>query len=198
MLEGIAYTPDGGGPFPAAVLCHHHPLFGGQMHNKVIVAVARQLALQGVASLRFNFRGVGASQGTYGQGEAEVADVAGAVDWLRGRPVSAGRPLFVIGFSFGALVGLRYAGSDPSVTGYVGVGFPAALAGGAAGRRYAGPKFFLTGEHDETAPLADLRPFVAALPGPSEIAVFPGGDHLLMTHGPQVGEMVGKFVATLV
>lgn len=89
---------------PIAVVCHPHPLHGGTLTNKVAHTVAKAFAELGVTSLRFNFRGVGQSHGSFDQGRGEVDDLLAAVDWLRARHPEA--PLWLAGFSFGAFVAL--------------------------------------------------------------------------------------------
>jgi alpha/beta superfamily hydrolase len=92
-------------PRGIAVVCHPHPLYGGAMSNKVVYALAAEALAQGLAAARFNFRGVGASQGGYDAARGEVDDALAVVDWLRAqRP---GVPLLLAGFSFGAYVALK-------------------------------------------------------------------------------------------
>src|SRR4030042_6916089 len=108
QLEGVLHIPDGGdSPLPGVVLCHPHSLHGGSMQVPVIETTARELALRGMIALRFNFRGVGRSEGSFGDGVAEVADVKGAVDFLRDRGDGETNCLYLMGYSFGAAVGLR-------------------------------------------------------------------------------------------
>ena len=91
----------------AAVVCHPHPLFGGTMSNKVVHTVARALRAGGAATLRFNFRGVGASAGVHDGGAGETGDAIAAVSWARER--WPGLPLVLGGFSFGAAIAIRAA-----------------------------------------------------------------------------------------
>src|SRR5215510_7238151 len=97
-LEGLFWTPPQT-PAIGAVLCHPHPLYGGEMHNNVVSALADALQQAGVATLRFNFRGVGRSGGEHGGGEAEVEDVKAAVSYLLSR--QAVPTVVVAGYSFG-------------------------------------------------------------------------------------------------
>jgi alpha/beta superfamily hydrolase len=90
-----------------AVICHPHPLFGGTMDNKVVTTVARALNASGIPTVRFNFRGVGKSEGTYDAGIGETADAAAVASWGAAR--WPGRQLIIAGFSFGAYVALRLA-----------------------------------------------------------------------------------------
>src|SRR5579863_1444899 len=81
-LEGLLWAPANATPPMAAVVCHPHPLYGGTMHNKVVYHAAKTLHRYGLAVLRFNFRGVGLSEGTYDEGRGETADVGAALDYL--------------------------------------------------------------------------------------------------------------------
>src|SRR6202030_4737792 len=82
-LEALLWAPADATPPMAAVVCHPHPLFGGTMHNKVVYHVAKTLHRYGLAVLRFNFRGVGLSEGAYDHGRGETADARAALDYLR-------------------------------------------------------------------------------------------------------------------
>jgi alpha/beta superfamily hydrolase len=106
-LETIAHEPEGSAQPLYAIVCHPHSLFGGTMDNKVVYTVARALQTSGVATLRFNFRGVGASQGTYDEGAGETQDAAAVADFGAARWPH--RRLVLAGFSFGAFVALRLA-----------------------------------------------------------------------------------------
>ena len=108
-LETLVEEPAAGAPPSrlAAVVCHPHPLFGGTLHNKVVHTLARSLRAGGAATLRFNFRGVGASEGSHDGGAGETADALAAVAWARNR--WPGAALVLAGFSFGAAVAIRAA-----------------------------------------------------------------------------------------
>ena len=109
-------------PAAVAVVCHPHPLGGGTLHNKVVFRAARGLEAANVATLRFNFRGVGASSGQHENGEGEQQDVQAAIDWcLRQHP---GKKLLVGGFSFGAWVASRVACELPIVDAMFLIGTP--------------------------------------------------------------------------
>ena len=123
LLEGLLRLPDGmaasasdgeARPAHAAVVCHPHPQFGGTMHNKVVFRLAAALVEHGIPALRFNFRGVGRSTGSYDEGRGEADDVRAALAALAAR--YPGVPLLLAGFSFGAWVGLPVGCADPRVT----------------------------------------------------------------------------------
>ena len=119
-LEGmLAWDPQGKPRF-AAVVCHPHPLHGGTMHNKVVFQAAKAALQEGLPTLRFNFRGVGKSTGSFGDGIGEREDVTAALDYLGTRFPAI--PVCLLGFSFGASVGLRVGANDPRVVALVGLG----------------------------------------------------------------------------
>ena len=110
-------------PSAGAVVAHPHPVHGGTMHNPVIFHVERELHRLGWSTLRFNFRGVGESEGTYDEGRGEIDDISSAIAWTRG--LTLGRPLYLIGYSFGSLCGLRYLENHRhGVDGFTAIGLP--------------------------------------------------------------------------
>ena len=159
----------------AAVVCHPHPQHGGTMHNKVICRAAQAFERMGWPVLRFNFRGVGASEGSFGDGVGESGDVAAALDWLASE--HPGIPLVVAGFSFGCVVGLPAAARDPRVSHLVGIGTPTdrfdfdALAGTTT------PKLFVQGDRDEHGALEELRNGLERVARPWELVVIRNADH---------------------
>jgi alpha/beta superfamily hydrolase len=106
-LETLLEAPAGASGSAFAVVCHPHPQHGGTLHNKVVHSVARALQEQGMATLRFNYRGVGASSGSYDEGRGEADDACAVIAW--GRRRWPGAKLTLAGFSFGAGVALRIA-----------------------------------------------------------------------------------------
>ncbi|MFN2218292.1 MAG: alpha/beta hydrolase [Anaerolineae bacterium] len=211
-LEGVLHQAAGEGQLPAAVICHPHPLGGGSMHNGVVVAIARALASGGVIALRFNFRGVGASEGTFDNGVGERDDLAGALDWLLAQPSVDPRQVSVVGYSFGACVGLVCAQSDARVSAYAGVGLSMAFcdsgdlqsfikdgedASFAGHRSLACPKLFVTGEHDHLAPPDQLLGLVERLPEPKSVQLVPGVDHFWWGAEREAAKRVAGFLTGL-
>jgi alpha/beta superfamily hydrolase len=200
QLEGVLHRPgDELGERPAVLLCHPHSLMGGSMDVPVIVATAEELARRGVVGLRFNFRGVGRSEGEFGEGVAEVADVAGGVDFLSAREDVDGGRLYVMGYSFGASVGLRHVEQDPRIAGIVALCLPlGAMAIGSLDQDfwagYAQPKLFVAGDRDHICPLSELRPLVDSLPEPKQLTVLEGCDHFLWGREQEVARAIADFV----
>jgi len=174
MLEGILHRPVGISLYPAVAVCHPHPLYGGDMRNSVVVAICEGLAAEGMGALRFNFRGVGGSGGSFGGGVEERRDVRAALDYLEGEPAVDGGRTGLAGYSFGALVAL--AAVDERVQGVAAVSPPLAMQD-LSGRELRCPSLFVFGGEDAVAPadrLADLAP---ALVGEHRAIVVPGADH---------------------
>jgi hypothetical protein len=124
-LEG-RYTPAKGDRRPIVLLLHPHPQHGGTMHNKVIYALNQVFVRQGFCTLRFNFRGVGRSQGSFGRGEGELTDAASALDWLQSYNANAGA-CWIAGFSFGAWIGMQLLMRRPEIDRFVTIAPPASI-----------------------------------------------------------------------
>jgi alpha/beta superfamily hydrolase len=174
-LEAILMRPEAA-PAAAAVVCHAHPLHGGMMHFKVVFRAAKALQSAGLAVLRFNFRGVGRSEGAHDHGAGEQEDARAALLEMEGR--FPGLPLVLGGFSFGSAVALRVAARDARVRAVFALGFPLARE---EGRVPLGdvrqPRLFVQGETDAFGAGEALRALVEPLPPPREILVVPGADH---------------------
>lgn len=182
-LEAI-YQPRAGSVDRIAVLLHPHPLYGGNMHNKVVYAAAKALEEAGWETLRFNFRGVDGSSGTHAGGVGEVEDARRALEFLRARRPEARRSL-LFGFSFGAAVALRFAASGAGVDALIAVGTPAIAVRDLAAAAIALPVTFVHGERDDVAPLAALRDWLGdptASPWPRAVEVIAGADHFFVSH----------------
>jgi alpha/beta superfamily hydrolase len=151
------------------------------MHFKVVFRAAKALQSAGLAVLRFNFRGVGRSEGTHDHGAGEQEDARAALFELQDR--FPGLPLVLGGFSFGSVVALRVAARDARVRAAFALGLPVALAGDAllieAVRQ---PRLFVQGALDEFGPGEALRALVEPLPQPRELVVIPGADHFFDGH----------------
>lgn len=172
------------------------------MEAPVIVATARELAGRGMIALRFNFRGVGRSEGQFGDGVAEVRDVAGAVEHLLTTDEVDPDRVYLMGYSFGASVGLRYVESDPRVAAVVALCLPlGATTIGSLDERFwencVAPKLFLAGDRDHICPLPELRSLVERLPQPKELYVLEGADHFLWGREQEVANAIGDFLEGL-
>jgi alpha/beta superfamily hydrolase len=171
LLEGTAPA------FRAAVvLGHPHPLKGGTMHTKAVYQSAKALARIGCAVLRFNFRGVGLSAGTFDDGIAEQDDFRAALDFMQAR--HPGAPLWAGGMSFGSWVGLTVGAKDERASTLIGIAMPLNRYDFAPIRDSAKPKFFIHGEFDEVCPVRTVREFYARAAEPKELVVIDSADHV--------------------
>ena len=155
ILEGrlsVGAAPGG------AVITHPHPLFGGDMANNVVLTAARALAARGMSALRFNFRGVGRSTGTYGGGLEEAEDVAAALEFLKSRTPG---PHYVIGYSFGAAVAGRALIQGLSADGAIFIAPPIAFMDLSFLPRVPGLRLIVVGDRDELCPLPSLQALMA-------------------------------------
>lgn len=169
------------------VVCHPHPLYGGDMENPVVVRVAEVGREAGLATLRFNFRGVGASTGSYDRGEGEQQDARAAIGALRAR-LPAGRPLGLAGYSFGAWVSSRVAAQE-ALAALCLIAPPVAMVDLAAFEPGPLDLLLVAGTRDPYCPLADLDRLAGRLPG-ATAARIEGADHFFFGKLFPMGEAV--------
>ena len=172
----------------AVVLAHPHPLHGGTMHTKAVYHLAKGFTRIGCAVLRFNFRGVGTSEGTFHEGPGEMADFRAGLDFMAKRHPHT--ELWAAGFSFGAWVALTVGALDDQVTTLVGVAPPITTCDFSAVRDSMKPKFLIVGERDEVAPLRTVREFYAQIPEPKELVVIDMADHLFDGHVTELADTI--------
>lgn len=190
-LEGQLERPPLGEPVGVGVVCHPHPQHGGTMHNKVAHTLARAFNRSGFAALRFNFRGVGKSEGEFGEGIGEVDDVLAVVDAARQR--FSGLPLWLAGFSFGAAMAVR-AANVAGAAGLVSVAPAAFRFAGKLDQQPDMPWLIVHGEDDELVPIGESVEWVDALdPGP-ELVVFPETSHFFHGKLVELRETVIDFI----
>jgi alpha/beta superfamily hydrolase len=177
------------------VFAHPHPQHGGTMHTKTVYQGAKALARTGCAVLRFNFRGVGTSAGTFDRGSGEREDFRAAVSHLTSQ--YPGVPVWAAGFSFGAWVALETGAEDDRVSALVGIAPPVAREGYVFTHILTStkPKFFLQGERDEVCRLKDMRLFYSKLPEPKELVVIEAADHLFEGKTGEVGDALEDLLA---
>jgi len=184
-------------PRAAVVFGHPHPMHGGTMHTKAVFQGAKGLGRIGCAVLRFNFRGVGRSEGTFDDGEGEMADFAAALDFMAGR--YPGAPLWAAGFSFGSWIALETGAADPRVSALIAVAPPIEKDGYVWPRTLVSEKakFFVQGDQDELCHISHLWKFYAKLKEPKEIVVIEGARHLFDGQTQEVGtaleDLLGDF-----
>ena len=184
--DGIANPGFAGGLRAAVVFAHPHTQHGGTMHTKVVYQAAKALSRIGCAVLRFNFRGAGASAGTFSNGPGEVQDFRAALDAMQEK--YPGAPLWGAGMSFGSWVATTVGAEDSRVSTVLGIALPVTHYDFGPIEHSTTPKFFIHGEFDELCPLKDVRAFYARAAEPKELIVIDAADHLF---DGKVGEVVG-------
>lgn len=177
----------------AVVFGHPHPLYGGTMNTKVVYQSAKALARIGCAVLRFNFRGVGRSEGAFDQGAGEGDDFRAALDFMRNRYPEA--PLWAGGMSFGSWVGLTAGARDPRVSALIGVAMPVDEYDFSAVRDSPTAKFFIHGERDEICSLKSMRAFYSQAAEPKELVVIDAADHVFDGRVSDVGDAIEDLLA---
>ena len=186
-LEALLDVP-AGQPRAAAVFAHPLPTHGGTMHTKAVYQGMKGLVRAGCAVLRFNFRGVGHSEGEFDAGPGEMEDFTAALDYMAARYPDL--PLWAAGFSFGAYIALETGAADDRVTALIGIAPPVTKMGYdfTNTRASTKPKFFIQGEADDICPVQDMWKFYGALPEPKELVVIDMADHLFDGHTTEIGE----------
>jgi len=173
-LEGLLALPAETAKV-GVVVCHPHPLYGGEMRNNVVEALVRRFQREKWATLRFNFRGVGDSGGEHGEGVAEVEDVKAAVGHLLSR--QAVDTVVVAGYSFGSFVGLKAGAEDPRVAKLIGVALPVARRDASFLEGASKPTLLVSGDRDDISPVPALEALLARMREPKRLVIVRGGDH---------------------
>ena len=179
-------------PRAAVVVAHPHPLYGGTLHTKVVFQAAKAFCRLGCAALRFNFRGTGASEGSFDNGPGELDDVRAALDFMAARYPQA--QLWAAGFSFGAWVALTAGATDDRVSLLLGIAPPVGSYDFSAVAESRKPKFFIQGERDELCPLKAMREFYARIAEPKELVVIDAADHLFDGKTSEVGDAIEELL----
>lgn len=178
-------------PAGGVVVCHPHPLYGGDMDNPVVTRASEVAAASGLAALRFNFRGVGASTGSHDKGVGEGDDVRAALDALAVR-LPAGAPLALCGYSFGAWVSARVAAEVGTLRGLCLIAPPIAMVDFERLPAHGIDVLLVAGTRDTYCPVDQLQALAARLPG-SRTSIIDGADHFFFGKVYPMGEAVAAW-----
>ncbi len=183
---------------PIALMLHPHPQHGGTMNNKVVYNLYQTFARRGFSVLRFNFRGVGRSQGVYDRGEGELSDAASALDWMQSISENA-QACWIAGFSFGAWIGMQLLMRRPEITGFVSVAPPANQYDFSFLAPCPSSGLVVQGNRDEIVPEAAVAKLVDKLSQQRGIAidyrVVPGANHFFSEHMDELTGHVNDYLA---
>ena len=191
-LEAMIDLP-AGTPRVAAVFAHPLPIQGGTMHTKVVFQGTKALTRIGCAVLRFNFRGVGRSAGTWDEGRGELDDFRAAVDFMAAR--YADLELWAAGFSFGSYIAMTCGATDDRICTLIGVAPPVDRYDYAPVTLSTKPKFIIHGERDEIISLKAVREFYARLQEPKELVEIDRANHLFDGQASEVGDALEELLS---
>ena len=191
-LEALLDLP-AGSPRVGVVFAHPLPIKGGTMHTKVVYQSAKALNRIGCAVLRFNFRGVGRSAGTWDNGRGEMDDYRAAVDFLSGRYPDL--EMWAAGFSFGSYIAMTSGADDDRICTLIGIAPPVNRYEFASVKLSTKPKFVVHGESDELIPLKAVREFYAQLQEPKEFVEIDRANHLFDGQASEVGDALEELLA---
>jgi alpha/beta superfamily hydrolase len=182
---------------PIALLLHPHPRYGGSMNNRVVYQVYHAFAQRGFAALRFNFRGVGRSQGVPDDGMGELSDAAAALDWLQAANPDASQ-CWIGGFSFGAWVGLQLLMRRPEITGFVAVAPPANRYDFSFLAPCPASGLIVHGEEDDLVPKESVAALAHKLGHQRDISIecklVPGANHFFHTHLDALTQQIEEYL----
>jgi len=189
LLEGLINAKTGAEPRAVAVLAHPLSTAGGTMHTKAVFHAAKALARIDVPVVRFNFRGVGRSAGSFADGAGEQEDVRAALAFMMARYPKVKR-IWCGGMSFGSWVAMTVGAADLNVTALIGIACPVNRYDYSAVVAAGKPTFLVHGERDELIPQKEIRKFYALLPEPKELVVIDAADHLFDGKVSEVGDAI--------
>ncbi len=192
-LEGFLHLPEGDGPFPGVVVCHPHPQMGGDMNNNVVMGVCYSLFIAGIASLRFNFRGAGRSQGVYDEGRGEMDDLLAALEFAASQESIASDGVGLTGYSFGAGVAMKTAQKGGVTKALSLIGRARVDAEDDFSRIPSLPIQFIIGDQDRLMPEEQFKDLTSRLTTPPEMHVIPGADHFFVGQERETAELVTTF-----
>ena len=199
-LEG-RYQQGSGPNAPIALMLHPHPQHGGTMNYKVIYALFQSYQKLGFSVLRFNFRGVGRSQGKFDRGEGELSDAAAALDWLQTWNPNASQ-CWIAGFSFGAWIGMQLLMRRPEISGFISVAPPANVYDFSFLAPCPSSGLMVQGDQDTVVPQEAVTKLVQKLSHQRGIKidykVIPGATHFFNEHLDQLAETVDQYLVTAI
>ena len=183
---------------PIALLLHPHPQYGGTMNNKVVYTLYYSFVRRGFSTLRFNFRGVGRSQGTFDRGEGELSDAAAALDWLQTYNANA-TACWIGGFSFGAWIGMQLLMRRPEIDGFIAVAPPANLFDFSFLAPCPASGLIIQGDRDQLVPTEAVQKLINKLMHQRDIQIdhriIHGADHFFAGQLEELGAAIEEYVA---
>lgn len=195
-LEG-RYHPSNRPQAPLALLLHPHPQHGGTMNNKIIYKLYQTFTKRGFSTLRFNFRGVGRSQGQFDNGQGELSDAASALDWMQTQNPNT-RSCWIAGFSFGAWVAMQLMMRRPEIHGFISIAPPASQHDFTFLAPCPASGMIIHGDKDEVVPQSSVDKLAQKLQKQKNIKIdyriVEGSDHFFIHHLDPLNEQVEGYL----
>lgn len=179
QLEAMTTWPEQGEPKGVAIICHPHPLHQGTMRNKVVAMLAKTMQQLDLATVRFNYRGVGQSEGSYGEMVGEIEDLQAVLAWVREQ--LPGLEVWLLGFSFGSFISASVANQDPHIKQLISVAPAVNHAEYQILTKISCPWLVIAAEEDEIVPFAEVQAFALQPPSPLTFVSLVGTSHFF--HG---------------
>lgn len=196
VLEGLLEIPDSTvNPIGCALVCHPHPLYGGDMYNNVVSELCETFLSQGIATLRFNFRGVGRSTGSYGEGVSEMIDVTSCLDFLASDARLSSSRILLGGYSFGSWVSMKAAVTDDRPTSLIMISPPVDMYDFSFLREEKRPKLMVTGDRDFVCSVKGFKELSIIAGEPKMSAILKGHDHFHGGNEDAISKIVREFLA---
>lgn len=192
-LEGLIARPAGGTVAPAAVVCHPHPLYGGSMYNNVVEAILEALWQRGCATLRFNFRGVGASEGEHSGGAGEGDDAKAAIKFLLAQPGIASTEAVMAGYSFGAAVAMRSGAELKEVATIAAIALPVGMGDFSSAAKSGKRIVLVAGDHDSYCPQRGITELAEA--SGAKLKLIEGADHFFSGYEDLLSKALGELLS---
>lgn len=185
------HNPNKGAPI--VLILHPHPLYGGTMNNKIVYQTYQNFVDCGFSALRFNFRGVGKSQGRYDEGMGELTDAATALDWLQQQNPDAG-VCWIAGFSFGAWIAMQLLMRRPELEGFIAVSPPANLYDFSFLAPCPSSGLITMGDKDDVVSEEAVAKLAGRLSSQVQYTVIPGADHYYRNQMHELSTLVRNYI----
>jgi alpha/beta superfamily hydrolase len=197
-LEGM-FARAGTSPVErGGVVCHPHPVYGGSMYNNVVEAALEAMWRMGWATLRFNFRGVGQSEGEHSGGPGEAEDAAAAARFLAGQlAVGSQQQIVLAGYSFGAMAAMNAAATLTDLGALILIALPLRMAEADALKQFNAPVVLAAGDHDNYCPPAQLQALHQALGSRAQLKIIHGADHFFGGYEGELADALEGMLRTI-
>lgn len=195
-LEGLMALPEKAAA-RAGVVCHPHPLYGGSMHNNVVGAVLAAMWERDWATLRFNFRGVGGSEGEHSGGEGEADDASSAIAYMAQSTGLKPERNVLAGYSFGAMASVLAAPENQDLAALLLIALPLRTAKLDSLQQFKGPILLAAGDADDYCPASDLKVLAQRLGSRAQVRIIEGADHFFGGYEEELAAAIGEMLATI-